>query len=298
LILDLRLQSKIDRKSKIKNRKSQIQMIMDIPPAVSEWLNLLMRWAHVFAAILWVGTTYFFTWLDGRFTEAERAGAKDGDQVWMVHSGGFYVVEKRKALELGRHLHWFRFEALLTWVSGFILLIVVYYLGGALVDPDVLDIKPLTATGLSIGVLIVASAVYDILVRSPLSRNEVLFASVSFVCIVGLSYGLTRIFSGRGAYIHLGAAFGTIMVTNVWNVILPAQKKMIAALKEGKLRDEKLSYQAKLRSKHNTFMAVPAVFTMISNHFPVSTYGHEYNWVILSVLVLAGFIAAKIIRRA
>ena len=268
-------------------------------PTVSEWLNLIVRWAHVFAGILWIGTTYFFTWLDGRFTEAERAGAEGrARNVWMVHSGGFYVVEKRKDLELDQHLHWFRYEALLTWASGVILLVVVYYLGGALVDPDVLDISVTAAVGLSVGVIVAAVIIYGILVRSPLARNEMLFAAVAFALVVGLSYGLTRLFSGRAAYLHLGAVFGTIMFVNVWEMILPAQRKMIAALKEGRRPDERLAAQAKLRSKHNTFMVVPVVFTMISNHFPVSTYGHRYNWLILSALVLAGWVAAKIIRRA
>lgn len=273
---------------------------MDIPPYVSEWLNLLVRWSHVFAGILWIGTTYFFTWLDGRFTDAERDGAAPGGkrQVWMVHSGGFYVVEKRKGLELDQHLHWFRFEALLTWLSGFVLLVLVYYLGGALVDPDVLDIGTGTAVALSLGIILAAGIIYDVLLRTPLVRNDLVFAVIAFALVVGLSYGLTRVFSGRAAYIHLGAVFGTIMVANVWMHILPAQRKMIAALKEGRAPDERLAAQAKLRSKHNTFMVIPVVFTMISNHFPVSTYGHEYNWLILSALVLAGWFAAKIIRRA
>ncbi len=267
---------------------------MDIPPFVSEWLNLIVRWAHVFAGILWIGTTYYFTWLDGRFTEGES----EKKQVWMVHSGGFYVVEKRKEMELGQHLHWFRYEALLTWASGFILLVVVYYLGGALIDPY----EPKVSVGVGIliglGVILVSGVVYDLLVMSPLGRNDLLFAVLAFPLIVGLAYGLTRVFTGRAAYIHLGAVFGTIMVANVWMHILPAQRKMIAALKEGRKPDERLAAQAKLRSKHNTFMVIPVVFTMISNHFPVSTYGHDYNWIILSVLVLAGWGAAKIIRRA
>ncbi len=269
---------------------------MDIPPYVSEWLNLLVRWAHVFAGILWIGTTYFFTWLDGRFTDAEGAGGKR--QVWMVHSGGFYVVDKTKTLDLDQHLHWFRFEALLTWASGFVLLVLVYYFGGLMVDTDVLDISNRTAVLLGLGVILVSGFVYDVLLRTPLARNDTLFAAVAFLLVVGLSYGLTHVFSGRAAYIHLGAVFGTIMVVNVWMHILPAQRKMIAALKEGRAADERLAAQAKLRSKHNTYMVIPVVFTMISNHFPVSTYGHEYNWLILSALVLAGWVAAKIIRRA
>jgi uncharacterized membrane protein len=275
-------------------------MILD--PTLSEWLNLLLRWIHVFAGIMWVGTTYYFTWLDARLTEEEKAALNTGTtaQVWMVHSGGFYVVERRKTPDLvSRTLHWFRWEAGTTWLSGFALLVLVYYLGGgALIDPDVRDLSLGVAVALAIGIIFACGFVYDMMMLSPLSRNEKLFAAIAYVLIVVLVFGLTRVFSARAAYIHLGAIFGTIMAANVWMHILPAQKKMIAALNEGRKPDERLSAQAKLRSKQNTFMAVPLVFTMISNHFPGVTYGDRYNWIILSVLVLLGWIAAKFIRRA
>ena len=275
-------------------------MILD--PTLSEWLNLLLRWIHVFAGIMWVGTTYYFTWLDARLTEEEKAALNTGTsaQVWMVHSGGFYVVERRKTPDLvSRTLHWFRWEAGTTWLSGFALLVLVYYLGGgALIDPDVRDLSLGVAVALAIGIILACGFVYDMMMLSPLGRNEKLFAAIAYVLIVVVVFGLTRVFSARAAYIHLGAIFGTIMAANVWMHILPAQKKMIAALNEGRKPDERLSAQAKLRSKQNTFMAVPLVFTMISNHFPGVTYGDRYNWIILSALVLLGWIAAKFIRRA
>jgi uncharacterized membrane protein len=275
-------------------------MILD--PTLSEWLNLLFRWIHVFAGIMWVGTTYYFTWLDARLTEEEKAVAATGEsaQVWMVHSGGFYVVERRKVPDLvSRTLHWFRWEAGMTWLSGFALLVLVFYLGGgALIDRDVYDISLGWAVALGIAVIFAAGFVYDVMMSSPLGRHEKAFAVVAYVLIVALTYGLTRVFSARAAYIHLGAIFGTIMAANVWMHILPAQRKMIAALKEGRKPDERLSARAKLRSKQNTFMAVPVVFIMISNHYPGVTYGDRYNWIILSALVLAGWIAAKFIRRA
>jgi len=276
--------------------------MIHLNPTLSEWLNLLFRWIHVFAGIMWVGTTYYFTWLDARLTEEEKAAATTGNtaQVWMVHSGGFYVVERRKMPDLAsRTLHWFRWEAGITWLSGFALLVLVYYLGGgALIDPDVRDMSVGTAVALGLTIIVAGGVVYDAMMMSPLSRNERLFAAVAYVLIVAVAYGLTRTFSGRAAYIHLGAIFGTIMAANVWMHILPAQRRMIAALKEGRKPDERLSAQAKLRSKQNTFMAVPVVFIMISNHFPGVTYGDRYNWLILSALVLAGWIAAKFIRRA
>ena len=275
-------------------------MILD--PTLSEWLNLLLRWIHVFAGIMWVGTTYYFTWLDARLTEEEKATLNTGTpaQVWMVHSGGFYVVERRKLPDLvSRTLHWFRWEAGITWLSGFALLVLIYYLGGgALIDPDVRDLSLGVAVALGIGIIFACGFIYDMMMLSPLGRNEKLFAAIAYLLIVVVAYGLTTVFSARAAYIHLGAIFGTIMAANVWMHILPSQKKMIAALKEGRKPDERLSAQAKLRSKQNTFMAVPVVFIMISNHFPGVTYGDRYNWIILSVLVLLGWIAAKFIRRA
>ncbi len=269
--------------------------------SLSEWLNLAVRWIHVFAGILWIGQTYFFTWLDGQLSAEERAAGKEnpGAQVWMVHSGGFYVVEKQKVPALlPRKLHWFRWEAAVTWLSGIVLLTIVYYLGGALVDESVARISVGAGVGIGIGVLTVSWVIYDLMVRSPVGQSESAFAAVSFLLVVAVAYGLTRVLSGRAAYIHLGAMFGTIMAANVWMRILPAQRKMIAALKQGSKPDATLAAQAKLRSKHNTFMVVPVVFIMLSNHFPTASYGNKYNWEILAVLILVGWGAAKIIRRA
>lgn len=269
-----------------------------INPIIAEWLNLLVRWFHVFAGIMWIGTTYYFTWLDGRFTEQEghgKPGAKT--QVWMVHSGGFYVVEKEK--KPGPHeLHWFRYEALLAWLSGMVLLVLVYYMGGVLIDTDVRDISVAAGTAIGIGVLIGGWIVYDLLAQSPLVKKEIPFAAVCYVLLVATAYGLTRVLSGRAAYMHVGAMMGTIMAANVWMRILPGQRKMIAAVKEGREPDQNLALRAKLRSKHNTFIIVPVVFIMISNHFAPATYGSEHKVAVLSVLILLGWVAAKIVRRA
>jgi uncharacterized membrane protein len=283
-------------------KASIILKTLILDPTLSEWLNLALRWIHVFAGIMWVGTTYYFTWLDARLTEEEKAVANTGDtaQVWMVHSGGFYVVERRKVPDLfSRTLHWFRWEAGTTWLSGFALLVLIYYLGGgALIDPDIKDLSLLSAIGVGVGAIVGGGLVYDVMMRSPLARNEKLFAAVAYVLIVAVCYGLTQLLSARAAYIHVGAIFGTIMAANVWMHILPAQRRMIAALKDGKQPDQRFAAQAKLRSKQNTFMAVPVVFILISNHFPGVTYGQRYNWLILSILILVGWIAAKFIRRA
>jgi uncharacterized membrane protein len=276
---------------------------MNINPTIHEWLSLIARWVHVFAGIMWVGTTYYFTWLDARLTEEEKAmRATNSDapaQLWMVHSGGFYMVEKRKVPdELSRKLHWFRWEAATTWLSGMALLILLYYLGGgALVDRGVSEISVGAAVAVGVGALVFGWLIYDLLMISPLGRNEKLFALVAYLLVVGSAYGLSRVLSGRAVYIHLGAMFGTIMAANVWMRILPAQRKMIEAIKVGQKPDEKLAAQAKLRSKQNTFMAVPLVLLMISNHFGGNTTG-GYDWIHLIVLVPVGWLAAKFIRRA
>jgi len=273
-----------------------------LDPTLNEWLNLILRWIHVFAGIMWVGTTYYFTWLDARLTEEEKAFANTGTtpQVWMVHSGGFYVVERRKVPDLvSRTLHWFRWEAATTWLSGLALLVLIFYLGGgALVDADVRQISVGLAIVIGVAVLIGGWLIYDLLMLSLIGRNEKAFAILAYVLIVALSFVLSHVLSGRAAYIHVGAMFGTIMAANVWQRILPAQKKMIAALQNGQTPDAGLAAQAKLRSKQNTFMAVPVVFIMISNHYPGVTYGERSNWLILSGLVLVGWIAAKFVRRA
>lgn len=275
-------------------------MILD--PTLSEWLNLALRWIHVFAGIMWVGTTYYFTWLDARLSEEEKAVANtpDAAQVWMVHSGGFYVVERRKIPDLfSRTLHWFRWEAGMTWLSGFALLALVFYMGGgALIDADVKELDLTSAIAIGIGSIFGGGFIYDVMMRTPLARKERLFAAIAYVLLVALTYILCQLLSSRAAYIHVGALLGTIMAANVWMHILPSQRKMIAALKEGKQPDQRLAADAKLRSKQNTFMAVSVVFIMISNHFPGVTYGQRNNWLILAVLILVGWISAKFIRRA
>ncbi len=269
--------------------------------SIREWLNLLVRWIHVFGAIMWVGQTYYFTWLDGQFNKLAKTAAADGTTptIWMVHSGGFYTVDKQKALKVGpEQVRWFRWEALVTWLSGVALLFLVYYSSSGLIDPDVADISQIRGISIGLAVLLVSWLIYDLALRSPLGRSEVAFGAFAVLLVAVLAWGLTHVFSARAAYIHLGAVFGTIMTANVWFRILPSQRKMIAAAAAGAKFDSALGAQAKLRSKHNTFLAVPVVFIMISNHFPVATYGNTYGWEILVALVLLGWAAAKVVRES
>jgi uncharacterized membrane protein len=264
---------------------------------INEWLNLIFRWTHVFAAILWVGSTFYFTWLDGQMRRLEQQ--KDGGGVWMVHSGGFYTVTKQKTLGVApERIHWFRWEALVTWLSGFALLTVVYYHGRLMVDPIDPAVSPVAATFIGIGTLFAGWAVYDLLARPPLASNGPVFAAIGFVLVIAVAAGLSMVLSSRAVYIHIGALFGTIMVNNVWMRILPPQKRMIAAGVRGEPFDPVVAASAKRRSTHNTYLAVPTVLLMISNHYPTATYGNHYAIAVLGVLILVGWSAAAILRRA
>jgi uncharacterized membrane protein len=253
---------------------------------LQEWLNLAFRWTHVFAGIMWVGATYYFTWLDRRFHTT------DPEQVWMVHSGGFYVVQKETQPSPTHTLHWFKWEAAMTWLSGFPLLILVYYAGGLLIDEGK-DFKVAAACG--IGAIILGWIIYDLLWISPLSKIEPLAIAVSYALMIALAWWLPSVMSPRAAYMHVGAVLGTIMAANVWMRILPGQRRYIAALREGREPDRVLVERAKFRSKHNTYIVIPVVFIMLNSHFPVATRG--YDWKVLAVLTLVGWIVAHIIRK-
>lgn len=256
---------------------------------VLEWLKLAARWIHVFAGILWVGQTFLFSRL-------ERSLGRDS-KVWMIHSGGFYVVDQGKpSADALSKIQWFRWEAAFTWLSGMFLLVVMYHLSSLMLTRDGTRIEPFPAIGMAAGGLAAAWVVYDLLWLSPLGRWEWLGTVLSFVLLMAGAWGLFEVLDNRAVYIHVGAMLGTLMAANVWMRIIPAQRRMVAAIREGKAPDEALAARAKQRSKHNMFMVLPVVAIMVSNHFSTITYGHEHNWAILGGLVLAGWAGAKVLR--
>jgi uncharacterized membrane protein len=256
-----------------------------------DWVNLLIRWIHFGTGIAWIGSSFYFVWLDANLTVPSPPRAGVDGEIWMVHSGGFYQVEKRKIGpgEMPAVLHWFKYEALFTLITGIILLTVVYYLTGGvyLVDPAISSITPRQATLLAVGLLVGAWFVYDWLWSSPLGKAGRPATVISFLLLGGVVYGLCNTLAGRAAYIHVGAMMGSIMVVNVWVRILPAQQKMIDATKEGRQPDFDLGKAAKRRSMHNSYMTLPVLFIMLSNHFP-ATYGNPHPWLPLALLIIAG----------
>ena len=258
---------------------------------IYDWLNLAIRWLHLVVGISWIGNSLYFMWLDASLEKPLPAREGVEGEVWLLHSGGFYQVAKRK---LGpglvpQTLHWFKWEAALTWFTGFGLLTVVYYLSGGvyLVDPAVARIAAGPAVALCLGLLAGSWLVYDVTWVTMGRRHAAAATAVSFVLLLAVVYGLCHVLARRAAYIHVGAMLGTIMVANVWMRIVPAQRDMLAATEAGRDPDLALSRQAKLRSTHNSYVTLPVLFTMFSNHFP-GTYGHPLNWLILALLIVVG----------
>lgn len=256
-----------------------------------EWVNLAIRWLHVIAGIAWIGSSFFFMWLDSHLEPGETSNEDIEGELWMVHSGGFYQVEKYKVAppRMPKTLHWFKWEAGVTWISGISLLIVAFYLTGRgvfLVDGSSPVSAPV-AMAIGIATLVVGWFVYDGIYRSSLGKTGNLAAGISFILLVVVAYFLSEVFSGRAAYIHVGALMGTIMAANVWAVIIPSQQNLVDATLAGKARDPSMGPKAKQRSVHNNYMTLPVIFIMFSGHYP-STFGHEMNWLVLIGLALVG----------
>ncbi|MFT3911162.1 MAG: urate hydroxylase PuuD [Ferruginibacter sp.] len=254
-----------------------------------EWLNLVVRLMHITFGIAWIGASFYFVFLENALNRTKDVRDELAGNLWAVHGGGFYYLEKYKVApqSIPKHLHWFKYEAYFTWLSGFCLLFVVYYFNASalLIDKNVLDITPLQGIGIGVGSFIAAWVLYDLLCKSPLGKKGIWFTLIGFAIAVGFAYFYSHVFSARAAYIHFGAMLGSIMVANVFFVIIPSQKAMVKAAKEGKPLNPQLGKNAGLRSLHNNYFTLPVLFVMISNHFP-STFGNEYPWLILAIITL------------
>jgi len=258
---------------------------------LTEWLSLIFRWLHVVAAVAWIGSSFYFIHLD--LSLKPREGLPDGvmGEAWQVHGGGFYRIMKYLVApsELPDELTWFKWEAYTTWLSGFALMIMVYYLNADLflVDKSILDLTPLQAGLFSLGSLALAWLLYEAACRSGLAQHELPFALGGYVFLVALTFAFTHVLSGRGAFNQIGAIIGTIMVANVFAVIIPNQKKIVAALLAGQSPDPRLGKAGKERSVHNNYLTLPVVVLMISNHYPL-LFATRYNWVIVAIVLALG----------
>jgi uncharacterized membrane protein len=261
---------------------------------VIDWVNLLTRWLHVVAGIAWIGSSFYFIWLDDNLRPPADPADDDkgvGGELWSVHGGGFYHAQKYRVAPrvVPSPLHWFKWEAYTTWLSGMFLTAIVYWYGADvyLIDPAVAEVSRAAAIVISLAFIAGGWFVYDALCRSPLSRDTRVFGVVLFAACALLAWGLCQVFGGRGAYLHFGAVLGTIMVANVFFVIIPGQKQMVAAAERGEAPDPEPGIRGKQRSVHNTYFTLPVLFVMTSNHYAM-VYAHEYNWLILIAISLAG----------
>jgi uncharacterized membrane protein len=255
------------------------------------WLNLALRWLHLIAGVAWIGASFYFVWLDNNLSEPDppREGVKG--ELWAVHGGGFYHSQKylNAPPQMPGHLHWFKWEAYTTWLSGFALLIVLYYWQAPvyLIDSARMALSQPQAIGIGLAFIFGGLAVYEAICRSPLGRNPRVFGLVWFAVLTGAAYALTHIFSDRGAFIHVGAIIGTAMVGNVFLIIIPNQTKIVKTMLAGGTPDPRLGAMGKQRSVHNNYMTLPVLFIMISNHYPMVT-GHSLSWLLLAMLAAAG----------
>lgn len=260
-----------------------------------DFLSLLLRWLHIIAGIAWIGSSFYFIWLDNSL-EAPAPGSENAKkgvsgELWAVHGGGFYNPQKYAVApaSLPDKLHWFKWEAYTTWLSGTALLVVVYWLRAQtmMVDASLVALTPWQAIGIGVASMVGSWLVYDALCRSPLGKHEAWLGATVFVLIGALAFGLHQVFSGRAAFIHVGTAIGTIMVANVFFVIIPGQRKMVDAMRAGQSPDPIYGKRGKQRSVHNNYFTLPVLFIMISNHY-ASTYSHPHAWAVLMLIAAAG----------
>lgn len=261
-------------------------------PYLNDWLHLLFRWLHVVTGAAWIGTSFYFNWLNHNIRpNPEETDATVKGELWSVHGGDFWKVTKFDGApaKLPETLHWFKFEAYFTWLSGMVLLLLVYWLqaDAFMIDPRVAELSGGTAVALGIGTLAVGWLVYDGLCRSPLAKKPQLLAAVGLGLIAGLVYGLSTVLAPRAVYMHVGAMLGTCMAANVFFVIIPGQKAMVDAMMAGQEPDRSKGEGGSLRSLHNNYLTLPVLFVMVSNHFPI-TFGHPQGWAILLAVFAIG----------
>jgi uncharacterized membrane protein len=258
-----------------------------------QWVDLLVRWTHVIAGIAWIGSSFYFVHLDSSIKRRDGLPPEAGGEAWQVHGGGFYHMVKYLVApaRMPDELTWFKWEAYATWMSGFALLVIVYYFGASLymIDPAVLALPVWAAVAISVLGIALGWVAYNAMCRSPLGRDDVKLAAAGFVFLVVLAYVFTWIFSGRGAYMQMGALIGTMMAANVLMIIIPNQKKVVADLIAGRTPDPALGEVAKQRSMHNNYLTLPVLFVMISNHYPLA-FASRFNWLILAIVLVVGAI--------
>ncbi|RWI92973.1 urate hydroxylase PuuD [Mesorhizobium sp.] len=256
-----------------------------------DWLSFAVRWLHVITGIAWIGSSFYFVALDLGLRQRPGLPAGAFGEEWQVHGGGFYHIQKYLVApaEMPEHLTWFKWESYATWLSGFAMLCVVYYAGADLflIDPNVLNISVPVGILLSLATIGVGWIVYDLLCRSPLGKSDTGLMLVLYCVLVLIAWGLTHLFTGRAAFLHLGAITATIMSANVFMVIIPNQKIVVADLIAGRKPDPKYGKIAKQRSLHNNYLTLPVLFLMLSNHYPLA-FGTQFNWVIASLVFIIG----------
>ncbi len=260
-----------------------------------EWLTLIVRWAHVVLGIAWIGASFYFIFLENSLNRTEGLRDELAGNIWAIHGGGFYYLEKYKGApnELPKTLHWFKYEAYFTWITGMLLLTMVYYFNAksVMVDPAISTISSKEAIVLGSATMVISWFIYDFLCSTSLLQKKKLFAVIGFSILTAISFFLSHFLSGRAAFMHVGGVLGTLMAGNVFFVIIPAQKAMVAAAKKGEMVDPELGKFAGLRSLHNNYITLPVIFIMISNHFPL-TYGNTFNWIVLAILTI-GSVAVR-----
>lgn len=252
-----------------------------------EWLNIVVRVMHITFGIAWIGASFYFVFLENALNRTDNIRDELAGNLWAVHGGGFYYLEKYKIAPktIPKSLHWFKYEAYFTWISGFALLFIIYYFNASamLIDTNVMKLSTAAAISISIGSFIVAWLIYDLVCKSGLEKKPWLFVLTGIALLAGFAYFYSQVFSGRAAFIHFGAMIGSIMVANVFFVIIPSQKSMVNAAKKGELPDPTKARKALFRSIHNNYFTLPVLFVMVSNHFP-STFGNNYQWIVLAAI--------------